>query len=91
MSDLFTKNGIPLFLRGDRIFNPSGANFGYVRQDRVFGLNGRYRGTIISDRLIYRPTNSVGGMRKATARIATMRSAPRGESALWGDEPNIEA
>ena len=90
MADLYTKNGVPLTVRGDRIYNPSGDNFGYVRSDRVFGLNGRYRGTIVGDRVVYRPTGSVSATRAASARIAAGRRAPRGESALWGDEPNID-
>ena len=91
MSDLYTKNGVPLTLRGDRIYNPSGENFGYVRADRVFGLNGRYRGTIISDRVVYRPNGSatVSAERGASARIAGSARAPRGSSPLWGEEPNI--
>jgi hypothetical protein len=90
MPELYTKNGIPLSVRSDRIYNPAGENFGYVRSDRVFGLNGRYRGTIVGDRLIYRPTGSAGGTRTASPRIAPAMRAPRGASPLWGDEPNID-
>ena len=58
MSALYTKNGVPLTVRGDRLFNPSGQNFGYIRGDRVFGLDGRYRGTMVNDRVVYRSTHS---------------------------------
>ena len=90
MAELYTKNGVPLTTRGDRIYNPAGENFGYVRTDRVFGLNGRYRGTIVGDRLVYRPTGSGGASRAATPRIAPAARARRGASPLWGDEPNID-
>jgi hypothetical protein len=91
MASLYTKNGTPLAVRGSAVFNPAGQNFGYIRGDRVYGLDGRYRGTIINDRLIYRSTHaaSVGSARAASAGTASA-SAARAASALWGDEPNIE-
>lgn len=58
MSNLYTKDGVPLAVHGDAVFNPSGQNFGYVQGDRVYGLDGHYRGTIVSDRLVYRSTDS---------------------------------
>ena len=93
MADLYTKNGVPLTLRGDRMYNPSGQNFGYVRTDRVFGLNGRYRGTIVGDRLVYRAPSSttVSGVRAASARIASAARAPRAEMPPWGDDERPSA
>jgi hypothetical protein len=90
MSSLHTKNGVPLALRGSAVFNPSGENFGHIRGDRVYGLDGRYRGTIVNDRLVYRSTHSagIGGARAASAGVASAR-APRAASAMWGDEPDI--
>ena len=91
MANLYTKNGVPLTVRGDRIYNPAGENFGYVRNDCVYGLNGRYRGTIVGDTLVYRSTGSetVGGSRAGSARIARSPRPDRGELPIWGDEPNI--
>lgn len=90
MASLYTKNGIPLRLQGTAVFNPAGQNFGYVQGDKVYDLSGRYRGTVVSGRLIYRSTDSatIGSARAATAGSASA-TAPHAASAAWGDEPNI--
>jgi hypothetical protein len=92
MADLYTKDGIPLQMRGDRVYNDSGDNFGYIRGDRVYGLDGRYRGTIVNDRVVYRSTQSAttSGSRAGTAGIGGSATARRVGSAMWGDEPNIQ-
>jgi 4-fold beta flower protein len=89
---LYTKNGAPLAVHGDRVYNPDGVNFGYVREDRVFGLDGRYRGTIVNGRLIYRSTHSarISGPRAQAASRAGSARAHRAGTGAWGDEPNIE-
>ena len=91
MPALYTKNGVPVTVRGDRLFNSRGENFGYIRGDRAFGLDGRYRATIVGERLIYRSTHSasIGSARTASAGSASAR-APRVGSAAWGDEPNTD-
>lgn len=88
---LYTKNGTPLTVRGSAVFNPAGENFGHIRGDRVYGLDGRYRGTIVGDRLVSRSTHSatVASVRAPRTGAASARS-PRAGSALWGDEPEIE-
>jgi hypothetical protein len=92
MSSLYTKNGVPLGVRGDRVFNPAGQNFGYIRGDKVYGLDGRYRGTIVSDRLVYRSTQSatISGSRARSAAMGGIARARRAGSALWGDEPSTD-
>jgi hypothetical protein len=89
---MYTKNGVPMTVRGDRVFNPRGVNFGYVRGERVFGLDGRYRGTIVGDRLIHRSTQSanMGGARAQSAGTGGSARAARAGSAAWGDESDIE-
>jgi hypothetical protein len=89
---LYTKNGIPLKVSGERIYNPSGRQFGRTKASKVYGSDGRYVGTIVGDRLIYRSTDSaamgssfVPSMSTPTAR------ANRVASALSGDEPDIGA
>jgi hypothetical protein len=89
---LHTKNGVPLVVEGHRVYNPDGENFGQVRGDRVYDLGGRYRGTIVSDRLIYRSTESatvVGSSAQAANRPGSARAHQAG-SADWGDEPDIK-
>jgi hypothetical protein len=89
---MYTKNGVPLTVQGDRVFNPRGVNFGYIRGDRVFGLDGGYRGTIVGDRLIYRSQSAtMGSARAQSAGIGGSARAAQAGSAAWGDEPDIES
>jgi len=73
------------------VYNPAGENFGQVSGDRVYDLRGRYRGTIVGDRLIHRSTDSaaVVSASMSTANQAGSAQAHQAGSALWGDEPNI--
>jgi hypothetical protein len=89
---LYTKDGVPLTVSGDRVYNPNGENFGQIRDDRVYDLQGQYRGTIVGDRLIYRSTQSarVVGSRVQAAGRPGSAQAHRAGSAAWGDEPNIK-
>lgn len=91
MGSLYTKNGVPLTVRGDCVFNNRGQNFGYIRGEKVFGLNGRYRGTIVNGRLIYRSTHSavISGARAPRVSISRGARAHRVGTAAWGDEPDI--
>lgn len=89
---LHTKNGVPLDVGDNRVYNPSGQNFGRIDGDRVYDRRGRYRGTIVGDRLIYRSTESprvVGPTARSANRAGSARAHWAG-SASWGDEPNIE-
>lgn len=91
MASMYTKNGLPLTVRGDRVYNNSGEHFGYVRGDRVYATDGAYRGTIVGDRLIYRSTQAAsrGGSRGRSAGIGGSARANRPGTAAWGDEPNV--
>jgi hypothetical protein len=91
MAALYTKNGVPLTVRGSAVFNPSDENFGHIRGDRVYGLDGRYRGSIVNDRLVYRSTHSASiGSARAPSAVAVSARAPRAASAVWGGEPDID-
>ena len=63
---------------------------GRIRGSKVFGTDGRYVGTIVGDRLVYRSTDSaaIGSPFAAANRAGTAR-ANRAGSAIWGDEPDI--
>lgn len=90
MASLYTKDGVPLGVSGSAVFNPSGENFGHIQGDRVYDLGGRYRGSIVDGRLIYRSTDSaaVGSACAASAGVASA-SASLAASAAWGEEPDI--
>jgi hypothetical protein len=88
--DLYTKNGKPLQVSGDKVYSPSGQTVGRIRDNKVFGPDGRYVGTIVGDRLVYRSTHSghisspfAAGNRGGTGR------GHRGASGIWGEEPDI--
>ena len=91
MGSLDTKDGVPLRVSGDRVFNDRGENFGYLRGEKVFGLDGRYRGTVVNGRLIYRSPQSatIGSAKAKRARMAGTARARRAGTAAWGDEPDI--
>ena len=88
--NLYTKNGRPLQVSGDKVYSRSGTVVGRIKQDRVFGTDGRYVGTIVGERLVYRSTHSAqaSSFFSAANRAGSAR-ANRVGSAIWGNEPNI--
>lgn len=88
--DLYTKDGRPLQVSGDKVYSASGTIVGKITNDKVFGTDGRYIGTIVGERLVYRSTHSayVGSTFSAGNRSGSSR-ANRVGSAIWGDEPDI--
>ena len=88
--DLYTKNGKPLQVSGDKVYSNSGKVVGRIKNDKVYGTDGRYVGTIVNDRLVYRSTQSatISSPFSSANRAGTAR-ANRVGSAMWGDEPNI--
>jgi hypothetical protein len=88
VSQLYTKNGKPLRLSGDDIFDRSGRHVGRRRGDKVYGPDGRYAGTIVRDRVVYRSTDSATiGSAFAPRAASGSASANHAGSAMWGDEP----
>jgi hypothetical protein len=88
--ELYTKNGRPLQVSGDNIYGRSGTVVGRIRNGKVYGPDGRYVGTIIGKRLVYRSTQSAGvGSSFSVANRAGTARAARVASAAWGDEPDI--
>ena len=87
-----TKNGVPLRVSGDAVYNPSGEHFGTVKGDRVYDLHGRYRGSIVNDRLIYRSIDSTIPSYSSGSFAGTGEASTDvvGVAAEWGAEPNIE-
>jgi len=91
MATMYTKDGKPRRVSGDKVFGPSGRQVGRIKGKKVFGPDGRYVGTIVTDRLVYRSTDS--GSRSspfAASNGPRSSSANRVGSAMWGDEPEIE-
>ena len=55
---LYTKDGRPLQVSGDKIYSRSGTIIGRIKGNKVYGPEGRYVGTIVDDRLVYRSSQS---------------------------------
>ena len=55
---IYTKNGEPLHQSGHDLFDSSGRHVARVNGTKAFGPMGRYVGTIVGDRLVYRNTDS---------------------------------
>jgi len=88
--NLYTKNGRPLQVSGDKVYSRSGTIVGRIRQDRVYGTDRRYVGTIVGERLVYRSTHCADASSSfSVANRAGSARANRVGSAIWGDEPNI--
>lgn len=87
---LYTKNGRPLQVSGDKVYSRSGQIVGRINGKKVYGTDGRYVGTIVGDRLVYRSTDSAGIRTSfSAANRAGSAKANRAGSAIMGDEPDI--
>lgn len=87
---MHTKNGRPLQVSGSTLYSESGRVVGRLREDKLFGQDGRYVGTVVGERLVYRSADST---RVAPAFSAAKRAAralaSRARSAVRGSEPAI--
>ena len=88
MNDLYTKNGRLLQRVGDQLYSRSGRYLGQVEDRKVFDPDGRYCGTIVGDRVVYRTIDSAAASTAslAAARAPSTQGSQRG-SAVWGMEP----
>ena len=87
---LYTKEGRPLQVSNDTVYSRSGKVIGRIKNNKVFGTDGRYVGTIVGDRLVYRSTDSAQiSSPFSVANRAGFARANRAGSAIWGEEPNI--
>lgn len=87
---LYTKNGLPLLEDETYVFTSSGVAVGQRRGDKVFGPDGRYVGTIVDDRLVYREddSSSIGAPFSISNRDG-YPAAYASTSTTLGDEPRI--
>jgi 4-fold beta flower protein len=88
VADLYTKNGKPLRVSGDDIFDRDGRHVGRRSGDEVYAADGRYAGTVVGDTVVYRSQES-GSMHGAVGpRVLAPFAAPnRAPRAIQGDEP----
>jgi hypothetical protein len=88
LADLYTKNGKPLSVSGDDIFDRDGRHVGRRSGDKVYGPDGRYAGTIIGDTVVYRSIDgaSRGSTFARSSRVGSAEASRVG-SAILGEEP----
>jgi hypothetical protein len=87
---MHTKNGKPLQVTGSTLYTGSGQVVGRLRHDKVFGKDGRYVGSVVDGRLVFRAADSgriAPAFAAATCSARAMASLPR--SSVRGDEPTI--
>jgi len=88
MNDLYTKSGRLLQVRGEHVHARSGRYLGLVHCGKVFGPDGRYCGTIVGDRVVYRTIDSAAGAAASDAAACPSSTDPnRKGSPVWGREP----
>jgi len=82
--DLYTKNGRPFQVSGDKVYSRSGHYVGRIVHDRIYDPSGHYAGTIVGDRVVYRRTQSTGsaGPSSAANRVGVARAAGVAAQAL---------
>ena len=88
---MHTKNGRALQVLGSTLYTTSGQVVGRVRDARLFDQDGRYVGTVVGDRLVFRPDerNKVGpGFTAARCPARAMNNRAR-VAMLRGDEPTL--
>lgn len=89
--DLYTKKGVPLRVVNSTVYSRTGKVVGRIKEDKVFGTDGKYVGTIVDGRLVYRSTHRSkrGAVFSASRKVGFAR-AKRAGRAMWGDEPYID-
>ncbi len=90
MATLYTKEGRPLRRSGDDLFARSGTHVAKLKGKKAYGPDGRYVGTLVGSRLVYRSTDSatIGSAFARRAHAGTANASAVG-SAILGDEPPI--
>ena len=90
MDDLYTRSGRLLQLVGNHLHSRSGNYLGQIRNGKVFDPNGRYAGTVVGDRVVYRTIDSAATVdASAEAVCPPATKGNRTGSSLWGIEPTF--
>jgi hypothetical protein len=88
---MHTKNGRALQKAGNTLYTGSGYVVGRLRDSRLFDQDGRYVGTVVGDRLVYRAAerSKVGPAFTASRCPAKALDNRARLAMLRGDEPTL--
>ncbi len=90
MDDLYTRGGRLLQRSGNHLHSRSGRYLGQLQNGKVFDPDGRYSGTIVGDRVVYRTIDSAAKIAASTAvKCAPVTHADRTAVTIWGVEPRF--
>jgi hypothetical protein len=88
MPDLYTRSGRLLQRIDNALFSRSGRYLGQVEDRKVFDPAGRYCGTLVGDRVVYRTIDSAATGAVSTAMACAASTHPNHKgSPIWGAEP----
>lgn len=88
INELCTKSGRLLQRVDDELFSRSGRYLGRFRGNKVYDPDGRYCGTLVGDRVVYRTIDSAAAGAASTAAALPASTKPNHKgSPLWGVEP----
>jgi hypothetical protein len=88
---IYTKNGRPLTQSGNNLYSRSGRHVARLRGKKAYAPDGRYVGTLVGDRLVYRSMDSASvgsSFVESISRVGTSHMNRLG-SAIMGEEPPI--
>ena len=91
MDNLYTRSGRLLQRSGNNLHSRSGRYLGQLQNGKVYDPDGRYCGTIVGERVVYRTIDSAARLAASAAVVlAASTSANLPGSSLWGIEPPFE-
>jgi len=88
MDYLYTRSGRLLQRSGNHLHSRSGRYLGHLQDGKVFDPDGRYCGTVVGDRVVYRTIDSARpSVASSVGALGASVLANRGGCSLWGVEP----
>jgi len=91
MEHLYTRSGRLLQRSGNQLHSRSGSYIGLVQNGKVYDPEGRYAGTVVGERVVYRTIDSAAkAPASAAAGCAASTRPDLAGSSIWGTEPPFE-
>ena len=91
MDHLYTRSGRLLQRLGNQLHSRSGSYLGQLQNGKVYDPNGRYAGTIVGERVVYRTIDSAAKAPISAAVVLAASTQPNlTGSSIWGTEPKFE-